>query len=111
LDNGLGPETDELEPVTERAGSAKTRPRGRWWRGLTGSLAAGLVVLALIVLGAGLFSSGGPGTAALIAHPAAAIVALGGQWVADRRQGRAAGAGGLVVLAAAAFVLCFYWWF
>ncbi|WAL69857.1 hypothetical protein ORV05_28535 [Amycolatopsis cynarae] len=88
--------------------------RGRWWRGVTGSFAAGMAGLAVIVLGAGVLSlivhAPGPGAASLIGHPVAAVVALAAQRVADRRQGRPAVLAGAVVLVDVAATLWLLWW-
>ena len=104
-------ETEEL-PVG--AASAELSRPGRIWRGLTGSLAAGLAVLAVVVLGAALVcairNAPGPALAALIGHPIAAVVALGAQRVADTRRGRLAGLAGLVVCAVVALALWLFWW-
>jgi len=98
--------------------SVGVRPERGWfvrhWRGFTGSLAAGLAVLAVVVLGAAVICAylraPGPAMASVIGHPAAAIVALAAQRVADRREGSVAGAAGVVVLADALFVLVYFWW-
>ena len=83
--------------------SAPARQGGRWWRGFTGSLAAGLAILAVgvLVVGAICLYTGvpGPGATLLIGHPVAAALALAAQRIADRRNGpRAMGAGAAVVL-------------
>lgn len=102
--------TEELKvpPLEER-----TR-RARWWRGLTGSLAAGLAALAVIVLGAGLLclllTVPGPGAAMLIGHPVAAAIALVAQRFADRRDGLVAGLAAAVVVADLAAALWLFWW-
>ncbi|GAA4549279.1 hypothetical protein [Amycolatopsis samaneae] len=96
----------------EGAGDRRKEP-GRWWRGFTGSLAAGLVVLALGVLGVAgvcLFTGApGPGLPMLIGHPVAAVLALFAQRVADRRDGRVAGLAGIGVLAVVAAALVLFW--
>ncbi|HET6703635.1 MAG TPA: hypothetical protein VFH84_01600, partial [Amycolatopsis sp.] len=79
----------------------------------TGSLAAGLAVLALGVLlvGAIGLSTGmpGPGATLLIGHPVAAALALLAQRVADRRDGPpAVGAGVAVVLFTVSAVTLFW---
>ncbi|MEV6903648.1 hypothetical protein [Amycolatopsis sp. NPDC051372] len=90
------------------------KPRGRWWRGLTGSIAAGLAVLAVGVLGVGAacLATGAPGPSVLllVGHPVAAVVALVLQRVADRRYGRAAGLAGIGVLVVAFVALTVFWW-
>ncbi|MEV4602164.1 hypothetical protein AB0K15_32820 [Amycolatopsis sp. NPDC049253] len=90
------------------------KPRGRWWRGFTGSIAAGLAVLAVGVLGVAVvcLATGAPGPSVLllVGHPVAAVVALVLQRVADRRYGRAAGLAGLGVLVVAFVALTVFWW-
>lgn len=104
-------ETEKPMIVAERPEHARL---GRWWRGFTGSLAAGLVALAVIVLGAGLIclplAAPGPGAVYLIGHPIAAVLAMAAQRVADRRQGWVAGVAGVFVLVIAAVALSVFWW-
>lgn len=105
--------TEELQTAGVAARRVRTR-FGRRWRGFTGSLAAGLAVLALLMLGSGLVSvllgAPGPGVGPLIGHPVGAILALAAQRVADRRDGKLAGAAGVVIVADVVFVLTFFWW-
>jgi hypothetical protein len=136
------PDTDELatapmpapdvvgqqtEPLATPAGAASpedgesaaggaaepSKPGGRWWRGFTGSLAAGLAILAigvLVVAGIGLFTSApGPGAVLLIGHPVAAVLALLAQRVADRRNGVAAAGAGLAVVLFTVSALTLFW--
>nr|WP_103353320.1 hypothetical protein [Amycolatopsis sp. CA-128772] len=90
-----------------------TRPGGRWWRGFTGSLAAGLAVLAvgvLAVAGICLFTGApGPGPTLLIGHPVAAVLALLAQRVADRRNGPAALGAGVAVVLFTVSALVLFW--
>ncbi|WP_326568472.1 hypothetical protein VSH64_43050 [Amycolatopsis rhabdoformis] len=90
------------------------KPRGRWWRGFTGSIAAGLAVLAVGVLGVEVvcLATGAPGPNALllIGHPVAAVVALLLQRVADRRYGRTAALAGIGVLLVTFAALTVFWW-
>lgn len=116
---GLASETDELgtiplpTPENPPAGEARERARGSRWRGFTGSLAAGLVVLSVVVLGAGalaLFTGApGPGPLMLAGHPVAAILALLAQRVVDRRRGFAAGVGVVAVLVITSVSLWMLW--
>ncbi len=102
------PDTEEL------ATAPPLRARGRFWRGFTGSLAAGMVVLAscvLVIAGICLFTDApGPGPLMLIGHPVAAVVALLAQRVADARKGRVAGFAGLGVVVSVTAALSLFWW-
>ncbi|WP_235022732.1 hypothetical protein [Amycolatopsis alkalitolerans] len=103
--------TEELRvPAAE-----EFRRRGRRWRGLTGSLAAGLAGLAVLVLGAGLvcllFGVPGPGAAMLIGHPVAAVIALVAQRFVDRRDGPVAALAAAVVVVDLLAALSLMWWF
>ncbi|ADJ42922.1 hypothetical protein AMES_1100 [Amycolatopsis mediterranei S699] len=96
--------------------SAPTEPakeRGRWWRGFTGSLAAGLTVLAigvLVVAGVCLFTGApGPGATLLVGHPVAAALALLAQRVADRRNGPPAAGAGVAVVLFTVSALTLFW--
>lgn len=88
--------------------------RGRWWRGLTGSLAAGLAGLAVIVLIAAVVcwvrGAPGPGVPMLVGHPVAAVLALVAQRFADRREGRVAGFAGFAVVVVLLVALWLFWW-
>ena len=113
----MSSDTDKLDstpppgPDGRQAGDERGRlPRSRW-RGLTGALAAGLVVLALVVLGSGVFAliTGTPGPAVfmLVGHPVAAVLALVAQRFVDTRRRRVAG---VAVLAITAATLWLFWW-
>ncbi|WP_240691566.1 hypothetical protein [Amycolatopsis nivea] len=115
-DDATGEDEAPTKAAPERhESSVKRKPRGRWWRGFTGSVAAGLAVLALGVLVVGVLclvnGAPGPGPLKLVGHPVAAVIALVLQRVADRRVGKVAvGAGaGVLVVAGVAFSLL--WWF
>ena len=107
-------EPERIEPdCTAPAASAPVRQGGRWWRGFTGSLAAGLAVLAvgvLAVAGICLFTGApGPGPTLLIGHPVAAVLALVAQRVADRRNGPAAVGAGVAVVLFTVSALTLFW--
>ncbi|WP_216214279.1 hypothetical protein [Amycolatopsis aidingensis] len=106
-------EPGDQEEVTEPL-AIPDRSSGRWWRGLTGSLAAGLVLLAVGVLGAQILGwasgSSGPGVLATGGHLLAAVLALLAQRVADRGSGRAAGLAALAVLLLVVAPLWLFWW-
>jgi hypothetical protein len=84
-------------------------------RGLSGIAAGGLVALFVALLVGWVLTTrtgtAGPGAAMLVGHGIAAVAAVVGQVVADRRTDRvgALAAAGVVVVAVA--VLCGYWLF
>ncbi|MEQ3551520.1 hypothetical protein WIS52_13685 [Pseudonocardia nematodicida] len=82
-------------------------------RGLSGVLAGGLVVLALVLAGvewlAGRGGLPGPGPGDLTTHLLAAVGAIAGQVVADRRGDRTGTLAALGVIGLAAAVLGFGW--
>jgi len=116
---GLASETDELgtvplpAPENPPAGQAQERARGSRWRGFTGSLAAGLVVLAVVVLAAGVLAlftgAPGPGLFMLAGHPVAATLALLAQRVVDGKSGSAARVGVVAVLVITGVSLWLLW--
>ncbi|MEU4249182.1 hypothetical protein AB0F15_17405 [Amycolatopsis sp. NPDC026612] len=95
------------------AASVRARQGGRWWRGFTGSLAAGLAVLAagvLVVAGICLYTGApGPGATLLVGHPVAAVLAVLAQRVADRRNGPAAVGAGVAVVLFTVSALTLFW--
>ncbi|MFI9453069.1 hypothetical protein [Amycolatopsis sp. NPDC052450] len=110
------PDTEELAttpPPAERNAPGAT-DGGRFWRGLTGSLAAGMTVLAVCVVAIAaicLFTGApGPGLLMLIGHPVAAVLALLAQRVVDGRAGRVAGFAGLGVVVSVTAALSLFWW-
>ncbi|MDS0135035.1 hypothetical protein H5970_41715 [Amycolatopsis sp. CM201R] len=105
-----------MEPspeADERAPAKAAKDRGRWWRGFTGSLAAGLAVLAAGVLAVGIIclftGAPGPGATLLIGHPIAAVLALLAQRVADRRNGPPAVGAGLAVVLFTVSAITMFW--
>ncbi len=112
----VAPERAEPESVAVAEQAPETEPKkegGRWWRGLTGSLAAGLVVLTVGVYGVAgvcLFTGApGPGAVLLTGHPIAAGLALIAQRVADRRSGLPAAGAGLAVVLFTVSALTLFW--
>ncbi|CAM4132942.1 hypothetical protein KIPE111705_42150 [Kibdelosporangium persicum] len=108
--------TEELS-TQDSAAVAEEEPRrrkGRFWRELTGALAAGLVVLALAVLVLQIISwaNGVPGLGVveLIGHIVGAGVAVYAQRVIDRRPGRPALLAGFGLAATVVLVLVLFWW-
>ena len=104
---------DAAQEAEAEVDTAPAKVRGRWWRGLTGSLAAGLAVLAVgvLVVGAICLYTGvpGPGATMLIGHPVAAVLALLAQRVADRRNGPPAVGAGVAVVLFAVSALTMFW--
>ena len=80
---------------------------------MTGSFAAGLAVLAVVVLGSGVLalstSAPGPGLLMLLGHPVAAVLALVAQRVADRKTGIVGVGAGATVLAITAAAVWTLW--
>ncbi|MEC3979258.1 hypothetical protein [Amycolatopsis sp. H20-H5] len=103
-----------VEPAVPARAQVPVKERGRWWRGLTGSLAAGLTVLAVFVLVIAVVcqftGAPGPGALMLIGHPVVAVLALFAQHTADRFNGRRGGLAGLAVVVLAAAALALFWW-
>jgi hypothetical protein len=112
--------TEEFRPGGSDGGDGKTvelgtgRRRSGFWRELSGALAAGVVVLTVVVLALQVLSwvnnVPGLGFWVLIGHVSGAVLAVIAQRQLDRREGRQAllaGVGlGVVVLA----VLVLFWW-
>ncbi|ONI77390.1 hypothetical protein ALI144C_34645 [Actinosynnema sp. ALI-1.44] len=93
----------------------KDKPRkGRFWRELSGALAAGLVLLAVAVLVLQVisWSNGVPGLGVieLVGHLVAAGLAVYAQRVIDRRPGRPALAAGFGLALVVVAVLVLFWW-
>lgn len=101
-------------------GYAPERRAGRQWvvirglRALSGTVAAGIVILTLVVIGSaylgGTRGFPGPGTTSLAAHIAASVIALAAQIWCDRRRGVIALVGSVLVLVTAAVLLTTQWW-
>ncbi|WP_236952117.1 hypothetical protein [Kibdelosporangium phytohabitans] len=89
-------------------------PKGRFWRELSGALAAGLVLLAVAVLVLQIISwaNGVPGLGVveLIGHAVAAGLAVYAQRVIDRRPGRPALVAGVGLGVVVVLVLVLFWW-
>ena len=86
----------------------------RLWRGVSGALAVGLVLLALAMIGVQVYAGSrdlpGPGLDVVLGHVGAAAAAVVAQVVADRRRGWAVAVCGLVVVLLAVATLWFFWW-
>ena len=81
-------------------------------RAVSGTLAAGLVVLAAVVGAAAVLAGDrpGPGAGAVIGHAAVAVSAVALQVLADRRRGPTAVIAAVAVFPLAAAALWFWWW-
>jgi hypothetical protein len=94
-------------------GPARAVTGGRALRGLTGVLAGGLVALLIALVVAAVVSRNaampGPGTATLVWHGIAAVVAVAAQVYADRRPDGRGLLAAVVVLLTAAALLFFQW--
>ncbi|WP_285509763.1 hypothetical protein [Actinokineospora sp. NBRC 105648] len=90
------------------------RYRSGFWREFSGSLAVGLAVLALIVVG--LQISGwvrgvpGPGVGVMVVHLVLAVIALLVQRFADIKRGPESTLAVLLVCVVTGIVIWFLWW-
>ncbi|HEX6353975.1 hypothetical protein [Actinophytocola sp.] len=100
-------------PMTPRAEPAP-RHRGGPWRELSGALAVGMSVLAVVVIVFQVLAWGrdvpGPGLWTVIGHVAAAALAVVVQRFADRLTGWPAAASVLGVVAVSGTALWLFWW-
>lgn len=83
-------------------------------RALSGTVAAGTVVLALVVIGAAFLGARrgfpGPGGESVTWHIAGAAIVIGAQLFSDRRHGIAAFAGASVVFLTTGILIWTQWW-
>ncbi|QSE89138.1 hypothetical protein JWS13_11195 [Rhodococcus pseudokoreensis] len=109
---------DPYGPAVPRTVAA-TEPRRsplpvRALRAFSGAVAAGVVILCLVVIGSAYVGGGrgfpGPGAISITAHVVASVVVIVAQRIADRRDGLAAVVASVAVLAAAALLLATQWW-
>lgn len=94
---------------------SRPRPgRGGPWRELSGALALGISVLAVVVMVfqvlAWVRDMPGPGIGMVAGHVAAAVLAVVAQRFADRGAGWVAAASTLAVAAVSGATLWFFWW-
>ncbi len=86
----------------------------RLLRGISGVVAAGMLVLTLVVAGSAVLGEvwryPGPGGRTVGWHIGLAAVAVVAQVFTDRRRGLAAFSGSLVVFVAAGYLLVTQWW-
>jgi hypothetical protein len=108
-------EQTTVELSTEHSGKKRAEPViARMWRGLSGSLAVGLVLLALGVIAVQVYAGNdglpGPGAFVVVGHVVAAVLAVIGQAVADRRTGWFAALACFFVLVVVAATMWIFWW-
>jgi hypothetical protein len=100
------PTTPSAEPAPHH--------RGGLWRELSGALAVGMSVLAVVVVVFQVLAWGrdvpGPGIGTVLGHIAAAALAVTVQRFADRMAGWAAVASVLGVVAVSGVALWLFWW-
>lgn len=101
-------------PARGRRSSGGGTRAGTVARGLTGSLAAGLVVLAVTLVGVQIWADAhgkpGPGLGVVIGHFAPAAVAVALQALADRRRDLVGGVSALGVGISVLATLTYWWW-
>lgn len=97
-----------------RLAEPRPRRRGGSWRELSGALAVGMSVLAVVVVVfqvlALMRDMPGPGVWTVLGHIGAAALAVFTQRFADRLAGWAAAGCVLGVVAVSGAALWFYWW-
>ena len=100
-------------PVAPRPASAP-RHRGGPWRELSGALAVGMSVLAVVVVVfqvlAFIRDMPGPGPLTVLGHIAAAVLAVFVQRFADRHAGWTAAVSVLGVVVVSGAALWLFWW-
>lgn len=83
-------------------------------RGISGIAAAGLVLLALVVVGAALIGERrgfpGPGAESVAWHIVVAVIAVVAQVYSDRARGAASFGAAVVVLGSGTVLLWTQWW-
>ncbi|WP_081512230.1 hypothetical protein [Nocardia donostiensis] len=83
-------------------------------RGISGIVAAGVVLLAFVVVGAAFLGARrgfpGPGGVSVIWHVVIAAIAIAAQVFSDRQRGAAAFAASAAVVLAAGVLLWTQWW-
>lgn len=109
---------DTADPAMTGPSHRRGGPRrgARIWRGLTGALTAGWVVVTTVIVAAQIAAWGtggeGPGTAAVVGHVGGSALALGAQRVVDRARGTSlsAASAGAGVLGVTAALLWLFWY-
>lgn len=100
-------------PMAHRSEPAP-RYRGGLWRELSGALAVGMSVLAVVVIVFQVLAWGndtpGPGVGTVAGHVGAAALAIFVQRFADRRTGLPAALAVLGVVAVSGAALWVFWW-
>ena len=103
-----------VELLTRPEDEPAPRHRGGPWRELSGALAVGMSVLAVVVIVFQVLAWGqnvpGPGAWTVTGHVAAAALAVFVQRFADRLTGWAAAASVLGVVAVSGVTLWLFWW-
>jgi hypothetical protein len=101
-------------PTQSNDDAPAPRHRGGPWRELSGALAVGMSVLAVVVIVFQVLAWGrdtpGPGVWTVLGHVAAAAIAITVQRLADRLTGWAATASVLGVVAVSGVALWLFWW-
>ncbi|WNV82468.1 hypothetical protein [Umezawaea sp. Da 62-37] len=107
------------DPITVELPTPAPMPKreplvARMWRGISGAFAVGMVMLAIALVVVQLYARGrdlpGPGWDVVMGHWGAAVVAIVGQVLADRRRGWLSALLSLAVLVVGFGVLWIYWW-
>ena len=109
-----GAVSTDQEAVTVELSRPSGGRRLKFPRELSGALAAGMVLLAVLVLGAQVYAlfrgTPGPGVFAVAGHLGAGALCFACQRMLDRRTGRATILPGVLMVVVAAATLWFFWW-
>lgn len=107
-------ESETVELPSEVQPAPAPRKRFGFWREISGALALGLSVLAVVVLGFQVVAWGretpGPGAFTVAGHLVVAGVAVLGQWFADRRRDWTGAVATVGVFVLAGMALWIFWW-
>jgi hypothetical protein len=109
-----GSVSTDQEAVTVELPQPSNRRKLKFPREMSGALAAGMVLLAVLVLGAQVYAlvrgTPGPGPIAVVGHLGAGAFCLACQRMLDRRTGRATILPGALMVVVAVATLWFFWW-
>ncbi|MFR9729868.1 hypothetical protein ACL03H_11620 [Saccharopolyspora sp. MS10] len=109
-----GEEPDEAPAGRRGAATSRGTRAGTWFRGLTGSLALGLLLVSLALIAVQIWADqqgqAGPGIGMTTTHVIGSVLALVLQRFAERNRDRRGAAALLAQLLVVFGILWFWWW-